>query len=68
MCTACRLTKCFKSGMNSDKFRAPITTKPRHNALVKVQHQPEIVRLKKADKNKITKEKYIFSSLKLSDH
>jgi hypothetical protein len=54
--------------MNSDKFRAPITTKPRHNVLVKVQHQPEIVRLKKTDKNKITKKKYIFSSLRLSDH
>jgi hypothetical protein len=54
--------------MNSDKFRAPITTKPRHNSVVKVQHQPEMVRLRKTDINKITKEKYIFSSLKLSDH
>ncbi|CAF3737918.1 unnamed protein product [Rotaria sordida] len=40
ICSSCRLDKCFKCGMTIDKFQGSRQTKPKKNALVKVQIQP----------------------------
>ncbi|CAF3522024.1 unnamed protein product [Rotaria sp. Silwood1] len=45
MCSACRLAKCFKSGMKTEKFRASRKSKSTINTLCKIQVQHQSDRL-----------------------
>ncbi|CAF3571613.1 unnamed protein product [Rotaria sp. Silwood1] len=45
MCSACRLVKCFKSGMKTEKFRASRKSKSTINTLCKIQVQHQSDRL-----------------------
>ncbi|CAF4065846.1 unnamed protein product [Rotaria sp. Silwood2] len=61
ICSVCRLAKCFKCGMNTDKPQASRQTKSKTNALVKV-HQPTrlpTLNLLQSDQSLLTKNQWI---------
>ncbi|CAF1087840.1 unnamed protein product [Rotaria sordida] len=45
ICSACRLAKCLKCGMSTDKLQLPRQCKPKQNALVKVQTKNQLEKL-----------------------
>ncbi|CAF3866102.1 unnamed protein product [Rotaria sp. Silwood1] len=45
VCSSCRLTKCFKCGMNIDKLQTSRQTKPKGSISVKKQIQDQLVML-----------------------